>query len=138
MENPDPSFDRAENGFVTEFTEHGQVWRMDYVYTLPGDDFTVDNEMTSVVPVQNGYLVSQVAQYKVRLLLVDSNGNLVKEWAKDVGGVYNPLFTCLLQSNSKVYLVVSGDDGPVVGDFGDDLPMPGTITTIQEISIPPM
>ena len=136
MENPDSNLDSAEYGFVTEYSEQGQVWRTDYVYTLPEEDFIVDNEITSVVPVQNGYLVSQVAQYKVRLLLVDSDGNLVKEWAEDVDAVYNPLLTRLLQSNDKVYLVVSGDNGPVLGDFGDELPMPGKITTIKEISIP--
>ena len=136
MENPDPNMDRAENGFVTEYTEQGRVWRMDYVYTLPGDDFPVDNEMTSVVPVQNGCLVSQVAEYKARLLLMDSKGNLVKEWAEDVDGVYSVDFTRLLQSNGKTYLIASGNDGPILGDFGDDLPMPGKITIIKEISVP--
>lgn len=136
LENPDPNRDNLEHGFVTEYTEQGCVWRLDSTYVLPDEDYAMDTQMTSVVAVDDGYLVSQVANYKVRLLLADADGNLVEEWEEDTSGVLGLSFASLFKTNDKIYLIAVGQDGSVVDFYEDkDSLSPGNIVTIREISI---
>ncbi|MGJ4849067.1 hypothetical protein ACH6CV_02325 [Bacillota bacterium Meth-B3] len=130
--------DRWGKGFIAKFTELGQVWRTDHTYHMRGTDRRItEGRMTSIIPVQDGYLASARVgpRYQTQqLLFIDKNGIVQKEWNEDMNGVYTYSSLSLHQAHNMPYLIASGYSVPAEPDrsFLDE-PM---MTILKKINIP--